>query len=124
MAEYVWRVENENGEGPYTGRNCIEEMCNEHSDNLNKWPSPYCERLPIYGSWLCGFASKEQARKWFLGYWRMLRERGFRLKRIRAVDVNYGVKQVTFKRAEPLQGQEREYTGQCDRIEGEFYIAS
>jgi len=95
MAKYVWRVENDNGHGPYGS---IRGLVGYHNSDRDKWPSVGDEGLPIGNEFLCGFQHKNQARNWFWGYWSDLRKQGFQLKRLRAKCVSYGVKQLTFKR--------------------------
>jgi hypothetical protein len=104
----VWRVEDRKGEGPYgdfrdSRRQKLQEalvLCHGYSTDH---PSPLDDELGEYLSAnkfkpVFGFKSKEDAIKWFAGFWQDLHKLGFRLKTFEAKDYLVGKsnKQLVF----------------------------
>jgi hypothetical protein len=73
----VYRIEGENGTGPYRG-NPIPRMSWAHTDTSH--PTPLSEGLCLDDDFFCGFRTLDQLKVWFKGFRNELRVTGFRLK--------------------------------------------
>jgi hypothetical protein len=92
---YVWRVENDNGEGPYnTEWAHVRELRDDHNGDPEH-PSPFRDfDVDEYDAFCAaedeavfGFRTKELALKWFETWLERLEQHGFRLKRFRTDEV-------------------------------------
>lgn len=103
----VWRIENQNGEGPYRCTNVYQHqwVMTHHTEDYGR-PSPmkdgelwyFWKTHPKAHEFLFGFESIEQLKKWFWDYSELckLRELGFRIA-LRPTDtVFYGKEQCIF----------------------------
>lgn len=109
MDTYIWRVEDENGEGVYSAHLCeLERMYNKHADiGFPVYPRPIDDKgieRDIELSEICGFLSKEQALNWFSKYeLRRMKKFGFELKKVKVILITaYGEKQVLAIRKERM----------------------
>lgn len=80
----VYRIANENGNGPYIS-DYLSDYVNEKLDDM-RWahndathPSPWGDfpRTGIHSWQLCAFSSQEQLLDWFAGFEELLDELGF-----------------------------------------------
>jgi hypothetical protein len=99
---YVFRVETENGEGPYTSdkyRAIARPLGMKHT-GCKLRPSPYTEDFSNFYNYHFGFSSIKLFREWFGDSWAELKKMGCRLKayRIDAEHVMCGSKQVCFRK--------------------------
>lgn len=103
----MFRVEKENGEGPYTseeGNPAFEHMFAVHGDDdhLEPWDDPMLGE--IYPDEVCGFPTLCALEEWFSGYEDVLEEHGYGIAAytVTLQDVRYGKKQCVFmKRDRP-----------------------
>lgn len=96
---YIWRVEDDYGQGCYQAHLPeLEDMYTKHK-NPFKYPTPYKDnyilRVPIEEE-ICGFKNIEQLKNWFNeDEIIMLKEVGFKIKKIEVKKITaYGEKQV------------------------------
>jgi hypothetical protein len=103
MSDWVWRVENDDGFGPYSNRATWSEtrpiLCSHQGDYVNH-PTPYTDseigRIPEPQE-SCGFISEEQMRQWFTeDELKKLAELGFQVKQVQGTITAIGKKQVLF----------------------------
>jgi hypothetical protein len=95
----VYRVEDDEGGGPYRGDNHVDGMGSKHTDSDH--PAPCDDGLPFLPPdyMNCGFASLSQFKAWFDQDDRWdLKVNGFRLRIFKADVVDHGEKQVMFHR--------------------------
>lgn len=77
----VYRVENENGRGPYsTSHDFRHDLIDAHNYS-RRHPTPNFPSLDAETIWLCGFASQESLNEWFNGWLEKLTSVGFRVVR-------------------------------------------
>lgn len=94
----VYRVENENGNGPYMAfAPVLAEMSAAHGDAEHPTPDEEGMRC-IFADEYCAVQSLEGAQAWFEGYGEVLDEAGFELTVWDAQDVRCGKKQVVFRK--------------------------
>ena len=75
----VWRVENNDGCGPYQSSNedsPLWAMCEEHNCDQRNHPSVSRSYSQNY---VCGFQTKNEALVWFDDWWDLLEQEGFDL---------------------------------------------
>lgn len=101
----VYRVENENGNGPYMAFNpALYAMREDHGTWYpdpadDPHPNPYGDGLGgMYADEYSAVQSPEAAQTWFEGYGEVLHEAGFELTVWDAQDVRCGQKQVVFRK--------------------------
>ena len=94
----VYRIEGENGMGPYWD-SPIREMGAKHSKG-NSHPNPTEEDLDISSSFFCGFPTLDPMKVWFKGWRSKMNKMGFRLKvyEIPHIHVQIGDKQLVFEK--------------------------
>lgn len=100
----VYRVELDNGRGPYisewadgeTVETLREELCKAHGTD-EEHPGPRRDGLTPYGR-IFGFSNRKQLREWFAGWSDDLAEAGFRVNvyRIHKDAVQHGNRQCVF----------------------------
>lgn len=107
MSEYIYRVEDENGEGCYSAHLPeLERMYIKHADiGFPVYPRPIDDigiQREIDNKEICGFASIGQALNWFSKYeLRRMKKFGFELKKVEVEKITgYGVRQVLAIRKE------------------------
>lgn len=106
MDEYIYRVEDENGEGCYSCHlEDLEKMYNRHTFNGINYPRPQ-EDIGIQRTTkefeICGFKDMEQALSWFTEEdLKLLNACGFKLKKVAVLLITaVGEKQVLAIRKE------------------------
>lgn len=97
----VYRVENENGTGPYLSFHpLLDQMRNEHAmQGDDPRPTPDWDGIDdIDADEYSAVQSPEAADEWFWGHGKVLDEAGFELTVWDAQDVRCGGKQVVFRK--------------------------
>lgn len=93
----VYRVENVAGQGPYVYTEVNFSFSRMHT--APDHPPPWQEGLEMHNCHFCAFQSMEHLTAWFNEEERaIMRQRGFRVVRYEAPDVQVGQKQVVFAR--------------------------
>mgnify|MGYP001569621492 CR=1 FL=1 len=103
--KYVWRMENANEVGPYTGLTDVDEPFWEiHGARINRWVDDYQVTHPEPGvclpkQYVFGFSSPWQASRWFTKEERaVLAKHGFTLRRVKASSILTLARQIAFVR--------------------------
>lgn len=105
---YVYRMENEKGQGPYRMNGPkLSEMIIKHSDSPNH-PTPFEDGEPFeneickdISDYLFGFLYIEDLKEWFNGYLEELQEYGFHIAVYKVYgEIRCGKKQVAFLKNE------------------------
>ena len=102
----VWRVQDAKGNGPYTAwadNNVVEGLAAAHNGDSER-PGPFhdfgwrvYDYLPCYGT-RYGFLLREDALKWFDGWWDKLAAQGYALVEVETDEIlAFGTAQVAFR---------------------------
>ena len=102
----VYRIENENGNGPYQNIPELEDMRRAHDDeNHPEWE--FDLDAETYNKikdtdYVSGFKSKKQLNNWFKGYLNLILKLGFKIKKFKISENNIVYdkhnKQIMFKK--------------------------
>ena len=101
----VWRIENKEGDGPYSMMRDNENLdfLFRHNNNLDRWPPPTDDDIDeIRPEEVFGFASQESLYLWFGDDLERLEENGFYITCYESNYVRHGFKQVVFVKGERI----------------------
>lgn len=88
MTIKVYRLENENGKGPYTcgfldadAQRLLDQMHLSHAKTKRYHPTPEEDNInvPPFSTWVFGFSSMDELEFWFMGFLPKLLNNGFKV---------------------------------------------